>query len=295
MSVKFTAKTKLSLTIAVILWASAFVGIRGGLVDYTPGALALLRFIVASSCMLGISFLLPKNLTVHWRDRLYLLFIGIFGLGVYNVFLNEGEIQVTSGIASFIISQSPIVTLILAILFLGEQLSFRLLIGMVISIIGVGLISFGETNQFVLNDGVFYVLLSTLIGGIYSVAQKPFLKKYHAIQVTAWIIWGATLFLLFWLPDLIREIQGASIGATAWGVYLGVFPAALGYIAWSYGLKDIPASRAANTLYFLPVIATGLGWVILGEVPAKLSLCGGLIALFGVWVVNRRGRRRVLQ
>jgi len=288
--IHFTTKTKIALTVAVLLWASAFVGIRAGLEGYSPGALASLRFIVAALCMGLIHFRLPKRPSVTWPDRIWLLLIGGFGLGIYNVTLNIGEIQVASGIASFIISQSPVVTLILAILFLDEKLRLQMVIGMMISIIGVGLIAWGETKNFALNTGVFYILIATLIGGIYSVVQKPFLKKYHAIEVTAWIIWGAALFLLMWFPEVITQLKTAPIAATAWVVYLGIFPAALGYIAWSYGLKDIPASSAANVLYFLPVIATILGWVVLSEVPAKLSLLGGFVALLGVWIVNRRGR-----
>jgi len=290
--VQFTVKTKVALTVAILLWASAFVGIRAGLVGYSPGALGLLRFLVASICMLLINSRLPKKPVVIFRDRIWLLLIGMFGLGVYNVALNQGEIEVASGIASFIISQSPVITLVLAILFLGEQLSLRTVIGMLVSIVGVGLIAIGETKDFGLNNGVFYILISTIAGGIYSVVQKPFLKKYHAIEVTAWIIWGATLFLLLWLPDMLRQIPQASLTTTMWVIYLGIFPAALGYIAWSYGLKDIPASRAANALYFLPVLATFLGWLILDEVPAVLSLIGGFVALIGVWIVNRRGRPR---
>ncbi|MDX1901046.1 MAG: DMT family transporter [Gammaproteobacteria bacterium] len=291
--IHFTAKTKIALASAILLWASAFVGIRAGLESYSPGGLALLRFMIASICMLIIQTRLPMRTRVSWRDRGLLLLIGMFGLGVYNITLNQGEIQVASGIASFIISQSPVVTLVLAILFLGETLSSRMVIGMSISIFGVGLIALGETKSFGLNIGVFYILIATFAGGIYSVVQKPFLKKYHAIEVTAWIIWGATLFLMIWLPNMLTEIKTATFAATAWIVYLGIFPAALGYIAWSYGLKDIPASSAANALYFLPIVATFLGWIILGEVPVLLSLLGGFIALFGVWIVNRRSRSRI--
>ncbi|MCC2667478.1 MAG: eamA, partial [Gammaproteobacteria bacterium] len=45
---KLTLKTKLALLTTVVLWASAFVAIRAGLQGYSPGGLALLRFLIAS-------------------------------------------------------------------------------------------------------------------------------------------------------------------------------------------------------------------------------------------------------
>jgi len=121
--------------------------------------------------------------------------------------------------------------------------------------------------------------------------QKPFLKKYHAIQVTSYIIWGATLSLVVYAPQLLKDVKTASAGATGAVIYLGVFPATLGYLAWSYGLKDISVSQAANYLYLIPIIATFLGWVWLGEIPSGLSLIGGLIALLGVWIVGYRAHK----
>ncbi|MEO8401796.1 MAG: EamA family transporter, partial [Gammaproteobacteria bacterium] len=289
----FSLKTKIALFLAVTLWASAFVGIRAGLEGYTPGGLALLRFIIASFCMLIIYFRLPQRTAICWGDKGLLLLVGMFGVGCYNIALNYGEIAVSSGIASFIISLSPIVTLIFAILFLRESISLNMVVGTIISIIGVGLIMLSKTNQFDFHLGVFYVLIASIIGGAYSVLQKPFLKKHHAIEVTAYIMWGATILLLIYAPDALRDIKTASYQATFSVIYLGIFPAAIGYIAWSYGLKEVPASQAVNFLYFMPLIATFLGWVCLGEIPTWLSLVGGLVALFGVWVVNHPRERKL--
>lgn len=284
-----SVKTKIALMMTVILWSSAFVGIRAGLKDYSPGALALLRYIVASIFIGWIYWRTSYRhiTTIQKKDLLLLvILVGILGLAVYNITLNQGELTVPSGAASFIVSQSPIITMIVAILFLGERVNVWMILGMMISFAGVTLISMGHTTGFKFDVNMLYILLATLINALYSVIQKPFLRKYHAIPVTAFVIWGATLALSIYLPTLWQEMFVASWHATGAVIYLGVFPGAVAYVLWNYALTEIPASRAVSFLYFMPVFATILGWIWLKEVPTSISLVGGLIALMGVWLVN---------
>lgn len=284
---KFSLITIISLAVAVTLWGSAFVGIRAGLHGYQPGSLALFRFLVASVCMGVVYWRLPKREIFLRKDFYLLLLFGALGLGSYNVFLNYGELSVSSGISSFIISQSPLLTLMCTVLFFGEKFNFFTLLGILVSILGVGLIALGGHNEVNHGVGMIFILLAMVANGLYSVFQKPFLQKYHAIDVTVFIIWGGTLILLVYAPALLHDVKTAPLSATLAAIYLGIFPAAIAYIAWSYALTAIPTSKCVTFLYFMPVIATFLGWICLGEKPAALSLCGGFVALFGVWVANR--------
>jgi drug/metabolite transporter (DMT)-like permease len=280
-------KVKISAILVIILWASAFVGIREGLRDYSPEGLALLRYLIASACMTIAYFRLPtRNNFFNW-DTLTLFGIGALGIGFYNLTLNYGEVSVSSGMASFIVSQSPIITAIFAMFFLGEKLTFLRAVGFIVSILGVVLIAISDRQGFSWNINFIYLLLATLAGSLYTIFQKPFLKKYHAIEVTTYIIWGGTLTLLFFIPQLHRDLAHASWMTTSAIVYLGIFPAAIGYLAWSYILVEMPASRAISLFYFMPFIATLLGWACLGEMPVVLSLVGGLVAILGVWIVNK--------
>jgi len=287
-------KAKCITMLALVLWASAFVGIRAGLHDYSPEGLALLRYIVASGCMFFVYLFLGNRPKIKFKDRILMLLLGAIGIGFYNLTLNYGELSISSGTASFIISQSPIIIALTAMLFLGERLTLTSLIGFLISIIGVFFIAAGETSGLKWDTGFLYIFLATFAGSFFTVLQKPFLKKYHAIEATAYVVWGGTLFLLFYAPKLQHDVVHASLSSTLAVIYLGIFPAAVGYVAWSYVLSLVPASRAGSFLYFTPFIATMLGWICLGETPAWLTLIGGALAIAGVWFVNQSYKQRTV-
>ena len=280
-------KIKFALVLAILLWASAFVGIRAGLNGYSPEGLALLRYLVASICMAIVYYRLPRRRMMPLKDMLGLMFVGALGIGVYNLTLNHGELVISSGMASFITSQSPIVTTIFAIAFLGEQINRLRIFGFLVSIFGVALIAVGEVGGFKWDVSLTYILLATLAGSCYTLMQKPFLKKYHAIEATTYVIWGGALFLALYAPKLQHDLTHVSLMETVMVVYLGIFPAAVGYLAWSYVLSEMPVTRAASFLYFIPFVATLMGWACLGEIPAILTIAGGLLAIVGVWLVNQ--------
>lgn len=276
-----------AIAIAIILWASAFVGIRMGLQEYSPEGLALLRYLVASALMGVIYYNMPQRNKIDLVDKIKLFIIGIIGIGVYSLMLNYGEIGVSSGVASFITAQSPALTAIFAIIFLGETLTVQRVAGFLVSMVGVVFIAYGEIGEFTLTPSLLYVLAAMLAGSCYSIMQKPLLKKYNAIEATTYVIWGGTLFLLFHVGKMEHDLVQASLYATLTVVYLGIFPAALAYIAWNYVLQNMSVSHTVSYMYTMPFVAAIMGWLLLGEKPAVISVIGAMIAIAGVWLVNQ--------
>ena len=276
---------QLCLWITVILWSSSLVGIRIGLHGYTPGALALLRYLTASLCLLILYFQLPTRHVPSRRDLAYLIFIGTAGIGIYNIVLNYGETVVPAGIAGFVIGLMPVFTMIFAFS-VKERVPIKCWLGVLISFGGLFLIAYGERNGLKYNIGLLYILFAAVLGSYYAAVQKTLFSRYHPLELVILTIWGGTLIMLIYLPDLIRELPAAPWQSTAAAVYLGIFPAAVAYALWNFALTQSTAGRASGYLYAMPLLATVLGMIILEEYPKPLELTGGLITLLGALTIG---------
>jgi drug/metabolite transporter (DMT)-like permease len=279
-----------ALSTTITLWASAFVGIRLALQAYSPGEVAFLRYFVASIAMLVFYLYLPQRQKVSLRELPALFIMGVMGIGIYNVALNYGEITVSAGISSFIIGLMPVVTMIMAIIFLQEHIRWRNWLGVAISIIGMLCIFLSSLSQDHNNSvaGIAEVFIATLMGSSYTIMQKRYLKKYHPIEITSFAIWGGTLMMAFYAPGVVTKLPNVSAWLTLDIVYMGVFPGAIAYVFWCFGLQHLPASRAVSILYVLPLLTTAMGYLALSEKPHWLALVGGFIGLLGAAFANSK-------
>lgn len=288
-STGFDLRITVSLGLTILVWASAFAGIRAGLEAYDPGQVALLRLLVASAALAVYAAWVRMRMP-EARDLPVIALGGFLAFAVYHLALNYGELTVSSGPAAILVNTAPIFTALLATAFLGERLRVWGWTGMIVSFFGAALIGLGEGGGLRLAPGTFLILISAISVSVYIVVQKPYLRKYGPLAFTTYAVWAGTLFTLVFLPGLPEAVLGASLETTLAVVYLGLFPTALAYVTYAYALSRLPASRGASFLYLIAPVAFVVAWVWLGEVPTLLSVVGGAIVLAGVVIVNSEYR-----
>lgn len=296
---KIATSVWLAVGAALLLWASAFPGIRAGLAPvggipgpdgFGPGELALLRFGTAS-IVLVIYALVVRLRMPHKEDLGRIAAAGVLGISIYHLALNFGERTVESGAAALLISLSPVITALLSTHMLGEKLSRWGWTGIAISFAGGMLVSAGAGGEVGLEPGAFLILIATISTSLYFLVSKPGLMKYTATEFTSYAIWAGTIPLLFFAPTLLGQIEQAPTAAISAGVYLGVFPGAIAYVFWGYGLSKMPASRVSAFLYLQPANAAIIAYFWLNEVPAVAAIVGGIVSIAGVVILNTLGQR----
>lgn len=284
----------------LLLWASAFAGIRAGMRltpagmpgadGYGPGQLALLRFGTAS-IVLALYALATKMRLPERRDLPVIALSGFLGISVYHVALNFGEVTVQAGAASLLISAGPVFTALLSAVFLRERLTRTGWGGILVAFTGVALIALSGSRGLRFTPGALLILLSAAVAAIYSILSKRSFKRHTALEFTCYSIWAGTLPMLVFLPGLAHQLPMAAPSATLAVVYLGIFPGAIAYVLWNLALSRMPASLLSSFLYLSPVLASFIAWVWLGELPTLLTLLGGAIAILGVILVQTKGYR----
>jgi drug/metabolite transporter (DMT)-like permease len=271
--------------VTIITWASSFAAITFGLEAMTPGELSLLRFAIASLCLLvpvasGWIRLPPR------RDWLQAAFLGVLGIAIYQLALGYAMTRITAGAAAVIIALTPGVTSALAAWKYGERITPRILGGLVIAFTGSLLITFGAGSQVRFEPLALLALISVLCTSVYFVWQRPLLERTSPLGFTALSFFGGTIALLPFAVTLLPKLGTLPPAQWLSALYLGVFPSMIAYLTWNWALSRAPAALVTSFLYLSPLLAALIAWLWLGQVPTWLTVLGGSAALLGVMLTN---------
>src|SRR5690349_22091545 len=180
-----------AMVVTVVLWASAFVGIRAIGPHFSPGSLTLGRLAIAAVVLAVVALpkILKTRLVPRGREWWPILAYGVMWFGGYNVALNAAEHVLDAGTSALLINVNPILVAIMAGVFLKEGFPRWLLIGSTIAFAGVALIALGsgapgQPGESATTDmaGVLLCLLAAVLAAVSVIVQKPVLRKFPAAQ-----------------------------------------------------------------------------------------------------------------
>ncbi len=275
-----------------VLWGLSFPAIAVGL-DYLPPLLfAAIRYDVAALLLLGYAIVrvddwFPRG----WNNLLAILGGGLFLVGG-NGLLFVGQQTVPSGVAAIIQALVPIFTALWALLLLDERLSTIGAVGVAIGFLGTGFVVQPDpTNLLVGDTGARLLIvlqgLSVALGGVLVQRAGPTLQR---TPLTGWSMLVGALVLHAVSRGFGEALSADAMAPTAIGaiLYLGIFSTAIAFLIYFMILEDHGAFEAALVAYLVPIVATVVGVVVLGESLSLLTILGfGLVAI-GFALLKRR-------
>ena len=288
-----TRKIKLN-TLAfctVLIWATAFPVTKMINGEFSPDVLGLIRCTVGAVTLIILGLITKIRKPVSGKAVIWLFFSGLLGFALYLIFFTTGISTLTSATSSIVIAATPIMTAVGASRIFHDKIRpagwvciFMAFIGVVVLLLWDGALS--------INVGVLWTLAAALVFCIYNLMNRHLSGMGHTAMeiVTYSMIFGALVMMIF-LPQTVTELGQASGSAIALAVYLGVAPSAIAYLLWAKASEYAErTSEVTNYMFVTPLLATLMGFILLGELPSLGTLVGGIIIIASVILFNKIGK-----
>ncbi len=265
----------------------------------TPHYVDAFGFIVLRVGITTVAFwlisLFGENEKVEWKnDGWRFLFCALCGMGI-NMLLFFKGLSLTSAInSSIIMTLTPLLVFVSAVIILKERMSLLKIIGLIIGLVGAFIIILPENSGTYEGNwiGDIMILLNALFYGLYLVLVKPLLIKYKPLTIAKWAFLMGFVFVL---PFGLESLQPVLWSELPIKVYLSMGYAIIGvtvivYIVNIWAMQKVSPSTVGAYIYVQPVFATIIAIIFLDEQLRPSHLIASALVFIGVAMVIK-GRR----
>jgi drug/metabolite transporter (DMT)-like permease len=243
------------------------------------------RFLIGSVLVVGTVGAIGGLQVRSRRELLLMSGIGVM-YAVFSGFFFWGLRYVPAGVAGIVFYTYPVFVYVLSMTFLGETVTSRKVLALVLSVSGVVLIVGGDSGTIHL-VGLVLVLLAAVGNATYIAASRAMLGSIRPdVFISTTLVVTTVAFFTF----------GAGTGAlsvprsqTQWLIVggIGLLGTALPLLLYMRGLARIEASKASIVGTAEPVVTVLLSVALLGETLSPQVVLGGGLVIGGVIVIQR--------
>lgn len=277
-----------------VVWGSTFLAIAVAVRDLPPFLSMAIRHLSAGALVLAWVLLRRRDHErlgwKQWRAAF------VFGGGLFLMghgLLAWAQQDVPSGIAALLVGTIPFWFAILAWMLLGERLGGRALVGLVLGFAGLALLVDPTGQEGAKPIGALVIVMGALAwsaGSIYS--QRSALPKDTLLGAGMGMLAGGTLLSIVSLARGEWNDATFSRDAMLATAYMVVVGSLVGFSAYVWLLKTVPASTVSTYAYVNPVIAVLLGWAFNDEVITVRTLLAGAAIVAGVALMVSRSTEK---
>lgn len=285
----------LACAITVIMWGFSFISTKKLLeIGMGPVEIYVYRFVIAYLMMLV--FFHNRFRTDSWRDEGLFLICSVCGSSLYFIAENTALEYTTSSNVSLLTSLSPLFTVLLtSVFFVGRKVGRSMYLGSAIAVVGVACVIFNSSSSLEVHPiGDMLSLIAAACWAIYNLLILRLSANYDVGFITRRIFFYGIITSLPFLafsPTLLNPIDVFTNGTALTNMlFLAVGASLLGFMLWSYAIKDLGAISAGNYLYFQPVVTMVAAVFILNEQVTVLGATGCALILGGL-IIGEKGKK----
>jgi drug/metabolite transporter (DMT)-like permease len=285
----------IALIIANVVWGAANPIFKWALEDVPPFTLAFFRFFLAS--LILWPFVLP-HIALRLSDIPKIILLSFVGI-VVNISLFFLGLNLTTSIDAPIIgAAAPILLLIIAFFYLRERPSKRMLLGTIISLVGIlfiilrPILESGYEGGSIL--GNLLIFLATAAFVVYTILLKKFDLPYNSLALIFWIFFVGSLMFF---PLFLYETQSTNLlhninVKTVVGILFGALSSsALAYLCYDLGVRYLKANEVGIFFYLDPIATVAFAVPLLGEQVTFGYIVGSLIVFAGIFIAEGKLHR----
>ena len=286
----------LFLVLAALFWSGNFiVGKFAYLFEVPPLTLNVFRWIAVWLILIPFTYReILNNLTYIKKNWLVISFMGVITISTFNsvVYFALNYTQVINAV--LMLAAIPAATIVLSSLMKIEKTNIFQLLGLFLSIIGIGsIISNGDIQKIIslsFNKGDVWMLVCVITWSLYSTLLKK--NNFQFSQFTL-IQLMVSVGILFLIPQFFYE---KSIGLEvnfnkAFFLilfYVVMFPAIGAYYCWQKGIEIIGPNRSTMFIQLMPLFSAVMAIIIFKEKFESYHFVGAIFILIGIYLSNRK-------
>ncbi|MCR4316269.1 MAG: DMT family transporter [Planctomycetes bacterium] len=285
--------------LTAFLYSGSFIATKVAIKDLEPLTLSFLRYVVA---ILFLSFLFFRPggsiQKIEKKDLYKIFLLGLFGIVGYHWLFFLAFHYTAAVNCSIIIASSPMMTAILAGIFLRERLSRINYFGVFLSLAGVVTLviakDFEATLAMNFNVGDVLMVVAVLFWAIYVLIVKGLSTKYNSITLTFYSTLAGVIILFFLslAEGGAAQIMNVSADSIYAVLYMGVAASALGNLLYNQSIQDLGATKTASVVTSgLPIIVAILASIFLDEIVNQAMAASALLIIAGLNAVLWKGKK----
>ena len=271
------------LTFLGALWGSAFMFIKVATPEFGPVALVNSRLIIASLIFLPI---LLRNKYIHLLKPIWkqVLVLAVMNNAIPFTLFSYASFGADSNILAILNATTAFNTMMIAYLWIGENVTLKQLCGLVIGFVGVFILVNPQNSNTTLISSLSALLAAFFYSFSTVYIQKNSVNANKMVLIGWSIIFSAVIMLpvtIFYLPSSIPS--AVAISSAIW---LGAISTGIGFIGYVRLIDKIGAVKTSTVAYFLPVFGIIWGAIFLDEVITPTIIIGCLVVLIGIYLSN---------